>query len=171
MEYASLPAGIRNILTLDQFMNQKMKRSRRYDNRPHAPRDYQQALGKVTLAKFDGSDKYSARAWVQKLDNYLSLRPMSEEDAIKFTTLHLDEAAHEWWYHGLVTLGHSSIVTYNEFTNKLIERFDTKDPEVKFCELAQLKQQGSLDTYIVDFSEISCNGAKHYREETCGPLY
>lgn len=60
---------------------------------------------------------------------------MPEEDAIKFATLHLDGAAHEWWYHGLVTLGHSSIVTYNEFTNKFIERFDTKDPEVKFHEL------------------------------------
>lgn len=68
------------------------------------------------------------------------MRPIPEEDAIKFATLHLDGAAHESWYHGLVTLGHSSINTYNELTNKLIERFDTKDLEVKFQGLAQIKQ-------------------------------
>ena len=68
---------------------------------------------------------------------------MLEEDAIRFSTLHLEGTTHEWWYHGLVTLGHNLITTYEEFTNKLIERFDVKDPEVSFHELAQLKQHGS----------------------------
>lgn len=80
------------------------------------------------------------RTWVQKLNNYFSLRSMPEEDAIKFATLHLDGVAHEWWYHGLVTLGHILVNTYAEFTNKMIKIFDTKFPEVKFRELAQLKQ-------------------------------
>ncbi|XP_059075207.1 uncharacterized protein LOC131875183 [Cryptomeria japonica] len=80
---------------------------------------------------------------------------MTKEDAIKFATLHLDGAANEWWYHGLVTLGHNLIATYNEFTNKLIKRFDTKDPEVRFRELAQLKQQDSLDAYISDFQKLA----------------
>lgn len=155
MEDASLPSEIRDILTLDQFMNQKMKRGRRNDYKSAAPRDYQQALRRVTLAHFDGSAKSTARAWVQKLDNYLSLRPMPEEDAIKFATLHLDIVAHEWWYHGLVTLGHNLITTYADFTNKLIERFDTRDLEVKFRELAQLRQQGSLDTYVTEFQNLS----------------
>ena len=79
---------------------------------------------------YDGSNKFRARSWVQKLDYYLSLRPMPEEDAIRFCTLHLEGVAHEWWYHGLVTLGHNLITTYEEFTNKLIERFDVKDSKV-----------------------------------------
>ena len=54
---------------------------------------------------------------------------MIETDAIKLATLHLDGEAHEWWYHGLVTLGHNTIHSYGEFTQKLIERFDRKDPE------------------------------------------
>ena len=41
---------------------------------------------------------------------------MIEAGAIKLATLHLDEEAHEWWYHGLVTLGHSNIVSYLDFT-------------------------------------------------------
>ena len=64
---------------------------------------------------------------------------MIEADAIKLTMLHLDGEAHEWWYHGLVTLGHASITSYLEFTQRLIERFDQKDPEIHFRELAQLR--------------------------------
>ena len=51
---------------------------------------------------------------------------MTETDAIKLATLHLDGEAHEWWYHGLVTLGHNTIHSYGEFTQKLMERFDRK---------------------------------------------
>ncbi|XP_057846650.2 uncharacterized protein LOC131056314 [Cryptomeria japonica] len=89
------------------------------------------------------------------MDNYLALRPMAEEETIKFTMLHLDGVAHEWWYHGLVTLGHRSITTYDEFTTRLIERFEKKDPEIHFRELAQLKQYGTIDAYIVEFQRLS----------------
>ena len=68
---------------------------------------------------------------------------MTEIDAIKLATLHLDGEAHEWWYHGLVTLGHNTIHSYGEFTQKLMERFDRKDPEIHFRELAQIKQTDS----------------------------
>ena len=57
-------------------------------------------------------------------------QPHAKTDAIKLATLHLDREAHEWWYHGLVTLGHNTIHSYGEFTQKLIERFDRKDPEI-----------------------------------------
>ena len=47
---------------------------------------------------------------------------MIETDAIKLATLHLDEEAHEWWYHELVTLGHNTITSYPDFTQRLIEQ-------------------------------------------------
>lgn len=59
------------------------------------------------------------------------------------------------WYHGLVTLGHRSITTYDEFTTRLIERFEKKDPEAYFRELAQLKQYGTVDAYIAEFQRLS----------------
>ena len=65
---------------------------------------------------------------------------MTETDAIKLATLHLDEEAHEWWYHELVTLGHNTITFYSDFTQRLMDRFDKKDPKIHFRELAQLKQ-------------------------------
>ena len=73
---------------------------------------------------------------------------MIEIDAIKLATLHLDGEAHEWWYHGLVTLGHNTITSYPDFTQRLIERFDRKDSEVHFRELAQLKQTSSADAFF-----------------------
>ena len=80
---------------------------------------------------------------------------MIETNAIKLDTLHLDREAHEWWYHGLVTLGHNTITSYTDFTQRLIERFDRKDPEVHFRELAQLKQTGSADAFISEFQRIA----------------
>jgi hypothetical protein len=77
-----------------------------------------------------------------------------EFDAIKLATLHLDGEAHEWWYHRLVTLGHASITFYMDFTQRLIERFDKKDPEIHFRVLAQLKQTGSLESYISEFYRV-----------------
>jgi hypothetical protein len=53
---------------------------------------------------------------------------MIEGEEIKFSTLHLDGEAHEWWYHGLVTLGNASITSYEDFTQRLMDMFDKKDP-------------------------------------------
>lgn len=91
---------------------------------------------KLTLPQFDWGDKCTTCAWVQNSDKYLSLKPMSEEEEIKFSTLHLDGMAHEWWYHGLITLGNRYITSYDEFTNRLIKRFDQEEPEMYFKELA-----------------------------------
>ena len=63
---------------------------------------------------------------------------MREKDVIKYATLHLDGEAHEWWQHGMTTLGHASIISYIEFTQRLIEIFDRKDLEMYFWELTQL---------------------------------
>lgn len=60
---------------------------------------------------------------------------MTKVNAIKFDTLYLDGEAHEWWYHGLVTMGHANITSYFEFTQRLIECFDQKDLEIHFIKL------------------------------------
>ena len=96
-------------------------------------------MGTLTIPSFDGSSKSTAKAWVKKLDTYFQLNQMIEADAIKLATLHLDGEAHEWWYHGLVTLGHANITSYLDFTQRLIKRFDRKDPEIHFRQLAQLR--------------------------------
>jgi hypothetical protein len=61
----------------------------------------------------------------------------------------------KWWYHGLVTLGHSGITSYLDFTQRIIERFDRKDPEIHFRELAQLKQTGSPEAFISEFQRLA----------------
>lgn len=79
---------------------------------------------------------------------------MSKEDAIRFKVLHLDGVAHEWWYHGLVSLRHDQITSYNEFMDALIKRFDRKDSKVYLRDLAQLKQSGGLESYISEFQRL-----------------
>jgi hypothetical protein len=64
---------------------------------------------------------------------------MTEIEAINFSTLHLEGEAHEWWNHGLVTLAHSRITSYREFTKRLMDRFDRRDPKIHFRDLAQLR--------------------------------
>jgi hypothetical protein len=64
---------------------------------------------------------------------------MTQVEVINFYTLHLDGEAHEWWYHGIITLGHSNITSYVDFTQRMMDMLDRKDPEVHFRELEQLR--------------------------------
>ena len=73
---------------------------------------------------------------------YFLLNKVPETEAIKIATLHFKGEAHNWWFHGLSTLGHINVTTYSEFTRILVERFDRKDPEAPFISLAKLKQSG-----------------------------
>ena len=91
---------------------------------------------KVTIPSFDGSSQMSASAWIQKLDVYFQLNLMVEEDALKMAILHLEGEANDWWFHGLQTLGHDQISSYEEFAKALLERFDKKYPKLPFKELA-----------------------------------
>ena len=61
---------------------------------------------------------------------------MPEEEAIKFVALHLEGVVHEWWHHITITLGHDQVNTYAEFTKRLTNRFDGKDPKLNFKDLA-----------------------------------
>jgi len=103
--------------------------------------DFIQKFGKITIPSFEKSSNCTARAWVQNLDMYYKLNQMTETNAISFSTLHLEGEVHEWWHHGLVTLGHNHISSYREFTEKLMERFGRRD-------LAQLRQTGTTEAFI-----------------------
>ena len=62
------------------------------------------------------------------MDIYFQLNQMAETEAIKIAALHLEGEAHDWWFHGMATLGHSGVTTYAEFTRRVIEWFDRRDP-------------------------------------------
>jgi hypothetical protein len=117
--------------------------------------DFTRKVGKLTIPSFDGSSKCTSRAWVQKLDTYYKLNQMTESEAISFATLHLEGEAHEWWYHGLVTLGHNRITSYREFTERLMDRFHRRDPEIHFRDLAQLRHTGTVEAFISEFQRVA----------------
>jgi hypothetical protein len=76
---------------------------------------------------------------------------MTKTKAISFSNLHLEGEAHEWWHHGLVTLGHSCITSYRDFTEILMDRFDRRDPKIHFKDLAHLRQPGTTEAFIMEF--------------------
>jgi hypothetical protein len=132
----------------------------KYQNRPQEAQrgngqthnmDFIKKVGKMNIPTFNGPSHCSTQPWVQNLDTYFKLNPMTELEAISFATLHLEGEAHEWWYHALVTLGHSHITSYLEFTERLMERFDRRDPELQFRDLTQLRQTGSVEAFITEF--------------------
>lgn len=63
---------------------------------------------------------------------------MMEEDALQFAILHLEGTSHDWRHHGLITQGNQNITSYEEFSQKLIKRFDRKHPQENFKKLTQL---------------------------------
>jgi len=117
--------------------------------------DLRRKIKKVNLSPFDGYGVITAQSWVLKVDTYVQLNPMSKEEAIKFATLHLEGVAHEWWYHGLVTLRHNQVTSYIKFIEKLIDHFDGKDPKLNFKDLAQVKQISIVDNYVTEFQRLS----------------
>jgi hypothetical protein len=160
-EYTALGHDFHQNMTLVEYCGLKLR------NRPREPQrggpqkqqgnnlEFIRKVGKLTIPSFDGSSKYTARSWVQKLNTYYKLNQMTETKAISFATLHLEGEAHEWWYHGLVTLGHSRITSYREFTDRLMDRCDRKDPEIHFRDLAQLRQTGIAEAFIIEFQWVA----------------
>ena len=138
-------ANLEEDISYKDYVDLRMRYTRGGNKGGYFNNDLRRKLSKVNLSPFDGSGSISAQAWVMKADTYFQLNPMPEEEAIKFVTLHLEGVAHEWWHHGTITLGHDQIKPYAEFTERLIERFDGKDPKLNFKDLAQLRQTRSVD--------------------------
>lgn len=63
--------------------------------------------------------------------------------------------AYDWWHYGLVTQGHELLRSYRDFNDRLIARFDRKDVELYYRDLAQLRQSGHVDSYINEFQRIA----------------
>ena len=61
---------------------------------------------------------------------------MVEEGELKMAILHLEGEASDWWFHGIITLGNYHILSYEGFSNALMEKFEIKDPKLHFKELA-----------------------------------
>ena len=79
---------------------------------------------------------------------------MVEEDALKMAILHLKGEASDRSFHGIITLVHDHILSYDGFCNTLMEIFQRKDPKLPFKELAQLKQVGTPKAYMLVFENI-----------------
>ena len=101
--------------------------------------DLHRTMDRFFLPTFDGSSKCTAKYWVEKLDIYVQLNHVSNMEAIKIAALHLEGEANDWWFYGLSTLGHANVTSYAEFTRRLVEIFDWRDPEAPFFELAKLE--------------------------------
>jgi hypothetical protein len=125
-EYYNLDMKIQKQMSLDQYCQLKFRNQPRMNNKGSF--EFERRVGKIEIPYFDGMAKMTTQSWVQKLDTYLQLNPMREMEAIKFATMYLDGKAQEWWYHGLITLNHNQIVSYIEFTQRLIDRFYQGDP-------------------------------------------
>jgi hypothetical protein len=157
----SLECRIQETVSLEEYCGIKYRVSLRQFHR--ANNDLGHKVGKIEIPPFDGTTKSSAKKWVQKLDAYLQLNPMMESDAIKFANLYLEGKTHEWWYHGMTTLGHVHITYYTEFTQRLMDRFYQGDLDIHFHELTQLIKIGSVEAFIEEFSENSSDGSRRVR--------
>jgi hypothetical protein len=152
-EYYILDMKVQRQMSLDQYCQIRFRNQPRTNHRDIF--EFDRREGKIEIPYFEGMTKMTTQAWVQKLDTYLQLNPMREMEAIKFATMYLDGKAHDWWYHGLTELGHNYIVSYTEFTQRLIDRFDLGDHELHFRELTQLKQIGMAEAYIDEFQRLA----------------
>ena len=122
---------------------------------PYQNYELKNAIGKITLAYFDGTSNCSVSSWIQKMDTYFQLNPMAKRDAIKLESLHIYGEDIYWWFHVMKTLGHDQVVNYEEFTRKLTERFDQRYHDISFRYLVEIIQVGTLEAYILEFQNVA----------------
>lgn len=149
--YTTLEPHIREVVSFREFCED----NRQEAHWSHINKELKHKVNKVTLPNFDGLEKITAHAWLQKLNTFFTLSPMTEEDAIHFAILYLEEAVHEWWHHGLISLGHQAVNSYGEFCQRLVNRFDDNDSRWYFQELTQLKQTRTLEEFTCKFQRLS----------------
>ena len=44
----------------------------------------------------------------------------------KYAPIHLVIISHDWWHQKMIIMGHDQSTSYEEFTKRLIEKFDPK---------------------------------------------
>ena len=156
-DWQQLSDECRKVLPFDQFIRASLqfKQGGNGNKAPPLNHELKYTMGKVTIPSFYGSSQMSSSAWLQKLSVYFQLNPMVEEDELKMVILHIEGEYSDWWFHGIITLVHDHILSYEGFSNALMERFERKDPELPFKELAQLKQVGTPESYMLEFEKIS----------------
>ena len=117
-------------------------------------RELKHKISKFTAHTIDGTNKISARAWLQKLQTFFTLNPMKENDVVQFASLHREDAAYDWWYHGMTTQGHDQVTTFDDFSQRVMDRFDLKDNDEYFKELSNLRQTKSVNEYVEEFQKV-----------------
>ena len=66
------------------------------------------------------------------------VRPMDKEEVIKIASMCLDIIAYEWWHNEITILGHGKVKTFEEFSKRVLYRFEYIHIEEYFKELAML---------------------------------
>ena len=93
-EYMDLGDKFHAAMSFSYFCNMKSRNKPMNLNKgSNHNYELQKTLGRLTIPNFDGTHRGSVRIWVQNLDTYFQLNPMTETDSIKLATLHLDGEA------------------------------------------------------------------------------
>ena len=83
--YAKIEPHIRVVVSFKEFFEDKRKET----PRTHVNRDLRHTVKKVDVPNFDGSKRIVTYDWLQTLNTYLTFNPMTEEDALQFSILHI----------------------------------------------------------------------------------
>ena len=113
LEYESQSQRFRDHLSFQEFCQIKDNRRLQHHNRGRGfiqNHNLHRTMGKFFLPNIDRSSKCTSKSWVEKLDIYFQLNQVPETEAIKIAALHLEGEAHDWWFHGLYTLGHANVI-------------------------------------------------------------
>lgn len=87
-EWHSMGVDFREALTFRDFC--KLKQNEKGKGYGMQNYELHRPIGKMYFPTYDGTSKCIAHAWVEKLDTYFQMNRMTEVEAIKMATLHLE---------------------------------------------------------------------------------
>jgi hypothetical protein len=97
-DYNNMSVGFRRRVSLVEYYHLRFKRKSKEHHK--GDNELGHKASRMEIPTFDGTSQILVEAWVQKLDAYLQLNTMEEENAIKYTTLHLMGKEHDCGFMG-----------------------------------------------------------------------
>jgi hypothetical protein len=106
-------------------------------------------LPKLHFPKFDGDNP---KLWQSKCENYFDMYSVPHSVWVRVATMHFDGVAARW----LQSVHHRiRSATWNEICSWIHDRFGRDQHESLIRQLFHIKQSGSVQEYIDQFSELA----------------
>ena len=111
---------------------------------------------KINLSKFDREDKREDTRWMNKIENYLAMHRIDDnDDKINITSMYLKKTTFDWflWWNGKKQGG--LVSDWDTFKKKFLKRFQDKEEDELYAQLGRLQKTDTVDGFFNELQVLA----------------